>query len=361
MKETTDLLKKLIATAGLPGYETPVREIIEKAWGPLVDELKINRLGNLYGYVPGTGKEPRSSILIAAHMDAIGFMVTSIKDSFLHITQIGGIDPRILPGQMVTIHGRKDFPGMIIQPPAHTLPEGMQNGVVPLSDLLVETGLTAAQTSRQVRIGDLISFASTPIEIKGDLLAGHSMDNRASVVALTEALKLLKKRHHEWDVWAVATSQEEVTLGGAAVSSFDLRPTLAVVVDVTYAKGPGATAHLSYAMDKGPALGWGPNIHPKLFQAFEDLAEKLEIPNQKELMSRMSGTDAITMQVAAEGVPTMVISIPLRYMHTPYEIVHLKDITRTGRLLAEFICELDDKFMDTLRWDESEKGVRNSK
>jgi endoglucanase len=146
--------------------------------------------------------------------------------------------------------------------------------------------------------------------------------------------------------------QEEVTLGGALTSAFQLRPTLAVAIDVTFASSPGSPAHLSFPLGKGLTLGWGPTIHPALQKAFKDLADRLEIPYKLEAMPRRSGTDADALQLAAEGIPTMVLGIPLRYMHTPVEMAAMKDIARTGRLIAEFAAALDEKFIDTLVWDD---------
>jgi endoglucanase len=305
----------------------------------------------LHGLKRGSGSEPRPSILLAAHMDAIGLMVTAIKDGFLYLTQIGGIDPRALPGQLVTVHGTQDLPGVIVQPPARLLPEDAQNGPVKLKYLLVDTGLTPEQLLRSVNVGDPISFAQSPIEMSGEALAGHSLDNRASVAAVTGCLEELQGRAHTWDIWAAATSQEEETLGGAATSAFQLRPDLAVAVDVTWAKGPGTPDYKTFPMGKGPALGWGPNIHPGVHKAFKELADRLEIPYQVEVMPRHSGTDAITLQVAAEGIPTMVVSIPLRYMHTPVEMILLKDVRRTAHLLAEFIASLPVDFIQKLTWE----------
>jgi endoglucanase len=187
----------------------------------------------------------------------------------------------------------------------------------------------------------------------GELIAGHSLDNRASVAVLTEALQLLQNRSHPWDVWAVASAQEEETLGGALTSGYALEPTIAVVIDVTFAKGPGTPAHESYEMDKGPTIGWGPNIHPKLYNLLKELADSLEIPVQKEISPRMSGTDAIATQIVRNGIPTVLIGIPLNYMHTPVEVISMKNVRRAGRLLAEFIAGLDADFMQKLSWEEA--------
>lgn len=352
MSETLQFLKQLISVPGLSGYEAPVRRLVEDAWRPLTDELRISRLGSLHGLRHGNAPEPRPSLMVAAHMDAIGLMVTGLVGGFLRLTHIGGLDSRVLPGQMVMVHGREDLPGTIVQPPSHLLPGEIGSDPVPLEYLLVDVGLLPRQVERLVRVGDLVSFAQPPLELSDDYLAGHSLDNRASVAALTHCLRELQGRPLKWDLWAVASVQEEVTLGGALTSAFQLRPTLAVAIDVTFASSPGSPAHLSFPFGKGPTLGWGPTIHPALQKAFKDLADRLEIPYKLEAMPRRSGTDADALQIAAEGIPTMVLGIPLRYMHTPVEIVAMKDIARTGRLIAEFVAALDEKFMDRLVWDD---------
>ncbi len=352
MTEIKDFLKELIAAPGLSGYEMPVRSMIERTWSPLVDEIQTSRLGSLHALRKGGLPEPRPSLLLAAHMDAIGLMVSEIMDGFLRLTSIGGLDPRVLPGQMVNVHGRTDLPGMIIQPPAHLLPADSQDKTVALEYLWADVGLLPSQVQRQVRIGDLVSFAQKPFEMGKDLLAGHSLDNRASVAALTACLEFLQGRQLGWDLWAVATAQEEETLGGAATSAYQLRPSLAVAIDVTFGASPGSPSHATFPVGKGITLGWGPNIHPKLFSAFKDLAERLEIPTKIEVMPMNSGTDAMALQVAAEGIPSMVIGIPLKYMHTPVEVVSMKDIHRTGRLLAEFAAMLDEHSLEQLSLDD---------
>jgi tetrahedral aminopeptidase len=352
MTEILPFIKQLMTAPGLSGNEAAVRAIIEEAWKPLTDDISVSRLGSLHGLLRGTGEEPHKSIMLSAHMDAIGLMVTRNVEGFLHIMSVGGVDPRVLPGQPVIVHGRRDLPGVVVMTPTKLLPSKYQAAPVPMEHLLVDTGLPAAEIARLVRPGDLVSFAQEPVETASETLCGHTLDNRASVTAVTVCLQELQKRQHLWDVWAVATVQEEVTLGGAYTSGFQLHPTVAVAIDVTFASSPGTPDNRSYGLGCGPCLGWGPNIHPALFKAFEETAERLEILYQKEAMPGFSGTDAIALQVAAGGSPAMVVSIPLRYMHTPVEMVSLKDINRTGRLLAEFIASLDEEFVNRLVWDE---------
>jgi endoglucanase len=146
--------------------------------------------------------------------------------------------------------------------------------------------------------------------------------------------------------------QEETVLGGAITSPFDIRPDLAIAIDVTHAKGAGVSDYRSFNLSEGPTLGWGPNIHTPAYRVLKELADRLEIPTHMEPMPRHSGTDAIGIQLVAGGIPTLVISIPLRYMHTPVETIALKDINRTAHLLAEFIARLEPDFMEKIHWDE---------
>lgn len=348
--EILPFLKKMISLPGLSGFEGPIRNLIQETWAPLSDELSVSRLGSLHALRRGTGPAPRPSLLLSAHMDAIGLMVTGITDEFLRVTEIGGLDPRVLPGQMVTVHGREDLPGMIVQPASRLLPNSEQTKTVPMEHLFVDVGLLPKEVSDKVRVGDLVSFAQEPLETAGDTLAGHSLDNRASVAVLTSFLQALQGHPAAWDVWAIASSQEEETLGGAITSAFDLHPSFAIVVDVTFASSPGSPSHKTVPLGKGPTIVWGPNIHPYLFDTVKELADRLEIPYKVEVAPRHTGTDAYGIQVVAEGIPSIVVGIPLRYMHTPVEMVMIKDITRAGRLLAEFVVGLPADFMEKMVW-----------
>jgi putative aminopeptidase FrvX len=359
MIDMLSFLKSLLSVPGISAFENPVGELISAAWRPLVDELSTSNLGSLhglcYGSAPHTpsdapGHPSRPCLLLSAHMDTIGLMVTGQVDGFIRVTGIGGVDVRTLPGQPVTVHGRQEIPAIVVQPPVHLLPPNLGKNPVAMGYLWVDTGLLPAQTAELVKVGDPVSFAQPPFELTEGALCGHSLDNRASVAALTACLEELHLgRSHAWDVWA--SVQEETGSRGARTSSFQLRPDMAVAIDVTFARGPGASDYKSFPLGKGVTLGWGAPIHPALFKKFKEIATRLEIPFETEMMPRCSGTDADSIQVTAEGIPTMVISIPLRYMHTPVEVVSLKDIRRAGRLLAEFVCCLEPDFLTKITWD----------
>ena len=348
MNDISPFLKQLLSLPGLSANEAPVRDCIADKWRPLVDELSISKMGSLHGLRFADQKKNAPGILLAAHMDAIGLMVTGIKDGFITVTEIGGIDPRILPGQAVTVHGRRDLPGIATLWADRLLNSNHKEKPPSLDRILVDVGLPAREVNELVRVGDLISFATVPTELAGKALSGHTLDNRASVAAVTLCLEELRKVKLDWNVWAVATVQEEETLAGAATSPFEISPDMVVAVDVTFAKGPGASDHRAFSFGKGPTIGIGSNIHPYMCKQFKAAADEYEIPYAVEPMPKGSGTDAVYMQIVGSGIPSAVIGIPLRYMHTPVEEVVLTDIQRTGRLLAAFIRNLEADTLDAL-------------
>jgi tetrahedral aminopeptidase len=352
MSDLKAFLKEMISAPGLSGHEVPVRKIIEREWEGLVDEMQVSRLGSLEGLKRGSGEDPRKSILLAGHMDAIGLIVTHISGEFLRITDVGGVDPRVMPGQPVVVHGRRDLKGVVGQPPDALLSDHQQGAPMGLNKLFVDVGLEAEEVAQLVRPGDLVSFGTMPLELGDENMSGHTMDDRAAVAAITHCLKILKKRIHAWDVWAVATIQEETGYRGAYTSAFGLEPTLAIAIDVTHAKGPGTSEKGIADMGKGLVLGMGPNVHPWMYRKLKELADELEITYQTEMMAGHSGTDAYALQVARGGRPSMVISIPLRYMHTPVETLSMKDVERVGRLMAEFITWLETGAIEGMRWED---------
>ena len=211
-------------------------------------------------------------------------------------------------------------------------------------------GVGEEKLGRLVRVGDLATFRREFTQLQGDLVAGKALDDRAAVAAILVCLEGLASVRHAWDVYAVATVQEEVGLRGAITSAYGLAPDLAIAIDVTFGNQPGVSEAETSEIGKGPGIGFGPNIHPKLHQTLVEVAKELEIPHQVEPIPGRSGTDAWAIQVTREGIPTALLSIPLRYMHTSVETVSLKDVERTGRLMAGFIGKLDEGFMERLRW-----------
>ncbi len=292
--------------------------------------------------------------MIAAHMDGIGMRVSKIVDGFLHVTKVGGIDLRVLPGAEVIVHAtgsHRKLPSIVVMPPRRFLPESAGKGVPALEYFFVDTGLLPRDVQKQVRVGDFVSFANEPLELAGGVVSGHTVDNRASIAALTLCLEELQNKPHVWDVWAVATVQEETSFLGAFSSTFALRPQITVVLDTTFAKGPGADGWQTFSMGKGVGLCIGPNMHPFLHRKLKELADRLAIPWFLDVTPEDSGTDAFAVQVTAEGIPTALVELAIRYMHTPVESVAVKDIEWVGHLLAEFIALLEADFVDTIVWD----------
>ena len=352
MTDISPFLKSLLFTAGLSGHESPAADLIRSRWHPLADDIQVSRLGSIHALRRGNAPAPRPSLLISAHMDAVGMMVAGIQDGFLRLTEIGGIDPRLLPGQPVLVHARQPLQGVIAARPTPLLPDDEKKDTVNFDHLLVDVGLTPRRVAQLVRVGDLVSFANEPLELGEGILTGHSLDNRASVAALTLCLEAMQTKSHAWDVWCAATVQEEISYAGAATSASVINPDLAIVLDVTYAKGPGSNSWEYFPLGGGPTLGIGPHIHPFLLKHLRALAEKLEIPYAIEPMPENSLTETDAVQLSAAGVPTAVVSIPIRYMHSPVEVVALIDIQRAARLIAECAIALETDFLDKVVWDD---------
>ena len=345
------LLKRLSEANGVSGYEHQVRQLVQEEFGRLADEVRTDALGNVIALKRGDGPAPRPAILIATHMDEIGLIVSDLEEGFLHFQQVGGYDDRVLLGQEVLVHGRRTLPGIIGARPPHVLSQKERGQPVPYDKLRIDVGLSPEELPKVVRVGDLVTMKRELIELQGDLVAGKALDDRVSVVAAAICLEELGRMRHLWDVYAVATVQEEVGVYGAITSTYHLRPDLGIAIDVTWAKQPGAADEYTYELGKGPTIGCGPNFHPKLQQALVETAEKLELSYHMEPAARPGGTDAYAIQISREGIPAELISIPLRNMHTPVETVSIKDIERSGRLLAAFIARLDGDFLDSLVWD----------
>ncbi|UCG23517.1 MAG: M20/M25/M40 family metallo-hydrolase [Chloroflexota bacterium] len=360
MIDIGEVLKQLSETPGPSGYEGPVADALEALWSPFVDAMKRDRVGSLLATKHGEGDEPRPKILLAAHMDEIGLMVKQIVqepdetggNGFLRVTSVGGVDVRHLFGQMVVVHGTGekggDAVGIMGALPARMLPEPKRSKAFDFEDLVVDIGSSYEQLLTMVNVGDFISFRQPMRELLNRRVTGKALDNRASLAAMTVCLEYLRGRRHSWDVIAVATAQEETSLLGAFTSAFAEEPEAAIAIDVTFGKGPGATGELAYELGGGPAIGLGPNFHPGMIETIKEAARALEMKAHDEPQARPGGTDAYALQIARQGIPTGLVSIPLRYMHTMVESVALVDIERTGRLLGEFVARLDGSFLDRI-------------
>jgi len=348
--QAVEFLKKISEASGVSGAEAEVAGIVAETFGALADEVRSDALGNVIALKRGdglaNGEHPR--IMLAAHMDEIGLMITKVDGGFLRFTQVGGFDVRTLLGQEVTVHGRKKLAGVIGSRPPHVLSAGDYDRVVPMDQLFLDLGLEAEALAELVAVGDVVTIRRAPVTLGRSLLAGKSFDDRACVAAIEGCLELLAKRRHSWDVYAVATTQEEVGLRGATTSAYGVAPQLAIALDVTFGSQPGVSDSESMGMGDGPSIGLGANFHPKVHERLVATAKAHEIPYQIDPTPGRSGTDAWAIQVTREGIPTALVSIPLRSMHTPVETIDTRDAERAARLLAEFIAELDGEFAQVL-------------
>ena len=350
--DTAALLKELTEARGPSGYESEVRKIVQRRFGEFSDQVRTDSLGSLIARKSGEGDSarpgPRPSIMLAGHMDEIALMVTQIEKGFLRVTSIGGFDARVLLAQRVTVHGRRELPGLIVSVPPHFTDPAEREKPIPLEKLFVDVGLPPEEVQNLARVGDLVTLRSRFTQLSGGYAFCKSLDDRAGVASIAICLEELSGRKHLWDVYAVATVQEEVGLKGAMTSAYGIDPTAAIAVDVTFGQQPGLSNAESMKMDGGPCIAIGPNVHPKIFDRLVAAAKSLEISHQVEPIPGASGTDAWAIQVCRSGVPTGLLSIPIRSMHTSVETVSLRDIERTGKLMAELIARLDGAFAETL-------------
>jgi tetrahedral aminopeptidase len=355
--DTFSLLKQLTETPGPSGGETPAGDTILEHWRPLTDDVFVDRLGTVLATKHGTdfseADKTRPTLLLAAHADELGLMVARIVEhkghGFIRVTELGGVDWRQLFGQIVTIHGRQSIPAVLGGLPDHMLPEKEHKQAYNPETLVADPGLPIEDLRALVSIGDFISFQQPLRKLLNGRAAGKALDNRTSVAAVTNCLEILNERRHYWNVVAAATAQEETRLLGAYTSAYNLMPDAAVAIDVTHAKGPGTNDSELFELGSGPVLGIGSNIHPGIYKALKEAAKAIELTVATQPHAFGSGTDAYAIQVTREGIPTGLISIPLRYMHTMVETVDMADIERTGRILAEFITRLDDHFLPDLK------------
>jgi tetrahedral aminopeptidase len=336
-----NLAEELLNAPGIPGREEQVREIVRREMEPLVDEITVDALGSVIGIKKGSGGP---KVMLAAHMDEIGFMVKYIDDNgFIRLQNVGGFDPRVLPAQRVRVHTR-DGDVLIgalqlASKPIHLL-QASEIKAPKLTQLFVDVGLTADEVNEKVDIGDMVTLDRSLVRA-GNNLMSRAMDDRINVFVMLETLRHLGE--HECDVIAVATTQEEVGLRGARTAAYGIDPDIGIALDVTVGGDtPGVDKQ-----DRVTKLGEGVAIKAfdsshipnyKLVRHFRDIAEKHEIKHQIEILSR-GGTDAGPMQQNRAGVPVITISMPTRYLHTVNEMVSLDDMTAAVQLLTAYLAE----------------------
>ncbi|MFQ5891813.1 MAG: M42 family metallopeptidase [Candidatus Methanofastidiosia archaeon] len=335
-----ELLKKLCETPGIPGYEERIREVIREELKPFVDEIRTDRLGNLVAHKKSDSK---LKVMISAHMDEIGFVVTHIdKKGFLRFSPVGGFDPRTLVAQRVMIHGKKDIKGVIGAKPVHIQePEERKKGAK-LKELFIDVGLSEKEVKEMVKLGDSVTLDREFVELSKNLISSKAFDDRIGIFVMIEAMKKLKSP--KADVYAVASVQEEVGLRGAVVSSYGIEPEIGVAIDVTIAADvPGTKEEeVITRVGKGTAIKIMDSYSisdAKLVEFLKGLAEEREIPYQLEILPR-GGTDAAAMQKSRGGARVVTISVPTRYVHSVVETASKDDVTNSIRLLVAFLENL---------------------
>lgn len=351
-----EFLQKLSQATGVSGYEHTIRDIVIEEFRPLVDEISVTAMGSVIAFKRGT--RPKGSaatkLLIEGHMDEIGLIVSAFDQGFIRFAQVGGFDARVLLAQEVTVHGKEELHGIIGARPPHVTTEEERGKVIPMKDLFIDVGLGVEDLHSIVEVGDTITINRQMQSLSGNLVSGKAFDDRAAIVCLSEALHHLAETKHSCDVYAVANVQEEVGLKGAQTSAYAINPDIAIAIDVTHAEQPGTTEINAVPLGGGMGIAVGPNIHPFLHEKLAATAKANEIPYQVTAYSGATGTNAWAMQVVREGIPTALIDIPLRYMHTSVETISTSDLERIGRLLSAFAVSLDEKFMQGLRGDGDE-------
>lgn len=341
-------IKKALETlcgAGAPsGFETPAAELASELLRPLVDEVSIDRLGNVIG-VRRCGKPGAKRLLLDAHLDEIGLIVIGIEDGFLRFRAIGGVDPRMLPDRELTVLTEPPIFGLVACLAPHVQKPGDSDKSVAIEDLLVDIGMSQEEAVKAVPIGTPMVYRGSCFTLGEDAMCGKAMDDRACFVTLLRCAELLKDKELDVDLYLMGSTREEVSGAGARVGTFAIDPDWCVAVDVTHGRTPDAPNPKDRTLELlgGPAIGVGPNMTRCLTERMVEKAKASEIPYQLEVMAGHSGTNGWGMQISREGVATSVLSLPLKYMHTPIEVLALEDLEAVAKLLAAFAENLGEE------------------
>ncbi|THH39447.1 M42 family metallopeptidase [Neolewinella litorea] len=343
-----DLLKRICETPGVSGFERRIRNLILQEVRGLADSVSVDNMGNVIAV--RKGREPKR-VMVAAHMDEIGFIVNHVDENgFIRFLPLGGFDPKTLTAQRVVVHGRRDVVGVMGSKPIHIMKTEERNKVVPVNDYFIDLGLPKEEIDQLVGIGDPITRERDLIEM-GDCVTGKSLDNRVSVFILLETLRRLQGQELPYDLYATFTVQEEVGLRGAMGSVGHIDPDFGFGLDVTIAYDvPGSSSRENVTcLGKGAAIKIldGSVISDfRMVNYLKEVAQRREIPTQLELLPA-GGTDTAALQrYGTKGCIAGAISIPLRNMHQVIEMASRQDIEHCTALLTASLLELD-----TYDWD----------
>ena len=333
------VLEELCGCTAPSGFEAPAVQVASRLLEPLVDELQVDRMGNLIG-VRRCGRPGAKKLLLDAHLDEIGLLVTGVADGFLRFRSIGGVDPRMLPGREVWVLTQPSLPGVVTCQPPHLHGGEEESKSIPLSDLRIDVGMSQEQTEAKIPVGTPVVYRGSCFSLGTEQMCGKALDDRSCFVVLLRTMELLANRKLDVDVYVMGSTREEVSGVGATVGTWSIQPDCCVAVDVTHGRTPDGPADKTFTLGGGPAIGVGPNMTRWMTKRMLEKAQDRNIPYQQEVMSGHTGTNGWEMQISREGVATSVLSLPLKYMHTPIETLSLSDLEQTARLLAAFTEDL---------------------
>lgn len=339
-------LKALLETPSVTGSETKVAALVRERLSDVADEIETNVMGSVHARLKGRSSAP--SVMIAAHMDEIGLMVTYINDQgFLYVLSVGGVDAAILPGMRVDVHTESGtYRGVVGRKPIHLIEPDERKKVTPINSLFIDLGMPARKVEDLVRIGDVITFGVGFEKLGRGMAVSRAFDDKAGVYIATRVMEELKAAGGApGDYICAATVQEEIGLRGGSTSAYGVEPDVALAFDVTHATdypGIDQSRYGKLICGEGPVIARGPNINPIVFERLLAAADAEGIKVQIEAEPGVTGTDAGAMQIQRGGRATGLVSIPLRYMHTPTEVIKLSDLEATVQILKRFILDLDE-------------------
>lgn len=344
------IITELTTTPGVSGNEDAVCDVIKKWFRTYTDDVWSDVMNNTYARF---GNPDGPTILLMAHMDEIGLMVADIEDNgMVRLYNVAGVDPRVLPGSEVQINGVEPVPAVVGALPPHLQKNGDNTKNYAIEDLLCDTGLPAEEVRQLVRIGDTVSFKPfPPMKLKNNTIAGKTFDDRACVVALMEVMEELKNYKLECNVVVCASIQEENGLKGGITGAHAIDPDMAIAIDVCHAPQPGAKPTDYTDFDK-VSIARGGNIHPKIFEQLKTSAKEQNISYDTDVMFAQTGTDAWTIQTQRGGIPTGLISLPLRYMHTSVEVISLDTLKNCAKVIAGMVKAIGPDWEETLCLDD---------
>lgn len=340
------LLKEMIIDLcglGAPsGFEDKAYAHIHELVSPFVDEIKTDSMGNLIA-IKRCGKSGAKKLMFDAHMDEIGLIVTGIEKGFLRFSSIGGVDPRMLPAREIKVLTDPPIFGVIDTMPMHVLSEEEMDKSLDAKKLYIDIGFSEEEAKLRVPLGTPAVFAGGVEELTENIICGKSLDDRACAAVIISVMEALHEKDLNVDIYCLFSTQEEVGTRGAITGTYGINPDCAVAVDVTFASTPDTKKGETMEMRKGAAIGVGPNMNRNITNALILTAKEKEIPYQLEVMSGSSGTDGWVIQVSREGVSTGVVSLPIKYMHTPVETLDLSDAAAVVNLLTEFALRIGEE------------------